>query len=302
MTKRPLILIVLTLGIVSISTASIFIKLCPDAPPVVIASARLGIASLILVPGAIAVKGRKLFGVPRHYFKYILLSSIFLSAHFLLWITSLKYTSVLSSVVIVASNPIFVGFASYVLFNEKVHRYLFFGILLGVAGVILIAFSDMQTGPGLLYGDFLSLGGAVMASCYFIVGRKVRKKAHIFSYITPVYAITALILVGIVFIMGYDFSGYQQSTYIYFILLAIFPQLIGHSALNWSLRYVTATMVAVFVLGEPIGSSILAYFFLNETVTLIQIFGGILILSGIFMSLLEPSIMPPTPPITERMR
>ena len=102
--------------------------------------------------------------------------------------------------------------------------------------------------------------------------------------------------------MGYDFSGYQQSTYIYLILLAIFPQLIGHSALNWSLRYVTATMVAVFVLGEPIGSSILAYFFLNETVTLIQIFGGILILSGIFLSLLEPSIMPPTPPITERMR
>lgn len=289
--KHLPLLIVLPVGIVSISTASIFIKLCSDAPSVVIAAARLGIASLILVPGAVAIRGWKPLFVPWRHFKYILLSSIFLSAHFFLWITSLKYTSVLSSVVIVTSNPIFIGLVSYVLFKEKVHRHLFLGIILGIAGGVLIAFSDMRVSSYSLYGDFLSLGGAIMASCYFLVGRKIRKTVNLISYIVPVYALTALILTGFVYIMGHDFYGYQQSTYIYFVLLAIIPQLVGHSSLNWSLKYVTATTVAVFVLGEPVGSSILAYFFLNETVAPIQLVGGALILSGIFISMLTPGVV-----------
>ena len=289
--KYPLIFVILPVGIISISTASIFIKLCPDAPSVVIASARLGIASLILIPWAIGTKGSRLFDVSLHDFKYIALSSVFLSAHFLLWITSLKYTSVLSSVVIVTSNPIFIGLASYIMFKEKVHRYLFFGILLGIAGGVLIVMTDMHTGSRSVYGDFLSLGGAVMVSCYFLVGRKMRKTINLFSYIVPVYAITALILTGLAFFLGHNFSGYRQSTYVYFVLLAVFPQIIGHSSLNWSLKYVSATTVAVFVLGEPVGSTLLAYFFLNESVGLFQILGGILILSGIFLSIMEPGVV-----------
>jgi len=282
------LLIALPLGLISICTASILVKLCPDAPAVVIASARLGIASVILLPGAVTVKGWRLFHIPWEDLRFILLSGLFLSGHFLFWIASLKYTSVLSSVVIVASNPIFVGVASYLLFRERIHRYLALGILSGSVGGIIIALSDFHQGAGFVWGDLLSLGGAVMASSYLLVGRKVRKKLDLLSYITPVYGVTALILLAVVLISGKGFSGYSQSTYLYFLLLAVFPQLIGHSSLNWSLRYITATTVAVLILIEPVGSGILAYFFLGEGVSLMQGVGSILILAGIFFSMLEP--------------
>lgn len=282
------LLIALPLGLLSICTASILVKLCPDAPAVVIASARLGIASLILVPGAVTVKGWRLFRIPWNDLKFILLSSLFLSAHFLFWITSLKYTSVLSSVVIVASNPIFVGAASYLLFREKIHRYLGLGILSGSVGGVIIAFADLHQGTGFAWGDLLSLGGAVMASSYLLVGRKVRKKLDLLSYITPVYGVTALILLATVILSGKGFSGYSPSTYLYFLLLAVFPQLLGHTSLNWSLKHITATTVAVLILIEPVGSGVLAYIFLGEGVTTMQAFGSVLILAGIFVSMLQP--------------
>jgi len=283
----PALWVALPLGMLSICTASILVKLCPDAPAVVIACARLGISSLVLIPGAFAVKGRRLFHVPRQDIKYILLSSFFLSGHFLFWFLSLKHTSVLSSVVIVASNPLFVGLASYVFLKEKIHCYLLAGILLGTVGGIVIGFSDMQQGSNSLLGDLLSFGGAIMASSYFLIGRKVRGRLDLLSYITPVYAITALILLVLVVISGGTFSGYRNTTYVYFVLLAVFPQLIGHTSINWSLKYITATTVAVMVLVEPVGSAVLAYFFLGEGVTVVQVFGSGLILAGIFFSMLE---------------
>lgn len=290
---RPLIISMLAVGIVSISTASIFIKLCHDAPPVVIAAARLGIASIVLIPGSMIFKGKRPLCIPSHHLKFIFLSALFLSLHFFFWITSLKHTSVLSSVVIVTSNPIFIGVASYLFFKERIHRFLLIGILLGLAGGILIALSDMHAGAGnSAYGDLMALGGAVMASCYFLVGRKVRKELDLLSYIVPVYALTSLLLLGLVIIFGHGFSGYSQSTYVYFVLLALIPQLLGHSSLNWSLKYVTATTVAVYVLGEPVCSSILAYFFLGEKATFLQVAGGLLILTGIFLAAKERTDTP----------
>ena len=286
---HPLLPLALVLGVLAVSTAAIFIKLCDDAPAVVIAAARLGIASVLLVPGAAAVRGRRLFDIPFVCVKHVLLAGVFLALHFLLWIASLKHTSVLSSVVIVTTNPIFVGIMSFLLFKERVGRRLVAAIVIAALGGALIAFSDVGTTGGSLYGDGLALGGAVMASCYFLVGRKLRRDMHVLSYITPVYATTAVILVAIALITGRSFGGYAPATYLYFVLLAIGPQLVGHGSLNFSLRYVSATVVAIVLLGEPIGSSILAYFFLDEQVTGLQIFGGVLILAGIFLAARTPS-------------
>jgi drug/metabolite transporter (DMT)-like permease len=294
--RHPLLPPVLILGVVSISTAAIFIKLCSDAPAIVIAAARLGIASVLLVPGAAAVRGRHLFRFPRRHLKYLLLAGLFLAAHFLLWITSLKHTSVLSSVVIVTTNPIFVGIASYLFFKEKPGAALILAIVVAGAGGALIALSDVQHTAGSLYGDALALGGAVMASCYFLVGRRVRRDVHFLSYVTPVYATAAVVLVATAAVTGHSFTGYAPSTYLYFVLLAVVPQLLGHSSLNWALRYVTATVVAVVVLGEPVGSSVLAYIFLHESVTPMQVLGGGLILVGIFVAVRSPRERPATEP------
>jgi len=282
--RHPLLPAVLIVGVAAISTAAILIKLCADAPAAVIAAARLGIASLVLLPGAAAIRGKRLFDLPRGAFGHLLLAGVFLAAHFLLWISSLKHTSVVSSVVIVTANPIFVGAASLVLFREWPGRRLLAAIAVAAVGGALIALSDAGKGIGSLRGDALALGGAVMASCYFLVGRKLRRDIHFLSYITPVYAVAAVILVAAALATGHSFTGYAPATWLYFVLLAVVPQLIGHGSLNWSLRYMSATALVLVVLGEPVGAGALAYFLLDEPVTALQVCGGGLILAGVILA------------------
>lgn len=295
MHHRFLIPLALTVGVVAVSTAAPVIKLCEDAAPVFIAAARLGIATCVLAPVAAGIRGRKLFSVPRAYAGHILLSGLFLAAHFFFWITSLKHTSVMSSVVIVTMNPIFVGAASYVLFKERIGRRFLPAICLATAGAALIATSDFRQpqGPDSVYGDFMALCGAIMASCYFLVGRSLRPKMDTLSYVVPVYGVAAVVLIAFALGSGHRFTGYSQGTYVYVIFLALVPQLLGHSIFNWALRHVTATTLTVFLLGEPIGAALLAYGLLDESVRGLQVFGCALVLVGIVIA--ARSQLPRTP-------
>jgi drug/metabolite transporter (DMT)-like permease len=273
----------LAIGIVTVSFASIFIRLA-DAPSLVIAASRLTIASLILAPAALIRGKDELRSLTRGDLALALLSGLFLGLHFATWISSLEYTSVASSVVFVDTSPLFVGLASHLLLKERVSRRMFAGIAVSVLGGMIIGYGDFGLGARELFGDFLALAGAVAVSGYLLVGRKLRRHLSLLSYIFLVYTTAAVFLVAVCFAMGHTFSGYSQQTYLMFILLAIVPQIIGHSSYNWALKYLPATFVGVGTLGEPIGSTILAYFILNEVPTLAKIGGGALILMGIYLS------------------
>lgn len=292
MSRNPLLAPVVFVGILAISTAAIFIKLADDAPASLIAAARMSIATLLLLPFAVGMHRRGRLIIPREHWRALLLAGVFLAAHFYFWVASLKYTSVLSSVVIVTTNPIFVGIASLYLFNEKLNKFLIAAIICAIAGGALIAMSDAGTGNAAkstaqnssLHGNFLALLGALMGSCYLLSGRRIRKQVDLLSYILPVYGVAAVILIVVALAQRVPLAGYKSSTYVYFILLAAVPQLIGHSALNWALRHMSATMVALCILGEPIGASLFAYFFLGEKVTPAQAAGSGLILLGIILA------------------
>jgi drug/metabolite transporter (DMT)-like permease len=274
--------ILLPLGIIAISTASIFIKLC-DAPALIIATYRLTLASVILLPMASYRKVWK--GWSRAELRWLILSGIFLSLHFAFWIASLKYTSVASSVVLVSTNPIFVGLGAWFFFKESVGLNLILGITLSVLGSGLISFGDMGISKETLMGDGLALLGAITASGYLLIGRKMRKGQDLLSYIFPVYSAAAIVLILLSLIFQKPFFGYSSSTYLFLFLLALIPQLIGHTTFNWALKYLPASMVAITILGEPIGSAILAYFILGEGLTTWKILGGISIFIGILIVL-----------------
>jgi drug/metabolite transporter (DMT)-like permease len=279
----------LVVGVLSISTAALFIKKCnQEVSPSVIAAARLGIASVILAGTAVVTRRRQAIQIPRDVLPLILLAGILLAAHFFFWITSLSHTSVLSSVVIVTTNPIFVGIASLFIFREPLRRNLILGIALAAAGGLFIALSDSGK-SGTLYGNLMSLLGAIMASCYLLIGRRVRQRVDNLSYIVTVYSIAAIVLIVVAGFSGQNLLHYRASTYAYLFLLAIVPQLIGHSCLNWALAHASATLVAVCILGEPIGASILACVFLQEKVRGLQALGGALILSGIVLATRQES-------------
>jgi drug/metabolite transporter (DMT)-like permease len=274
----------LAIGVLAISSAAIFIKLSTDAPPLVIAAARTTIATLVLLPIMTATRQGRLLRISPRHLKLVALAGAMMAAHFAFWITSLQHTSVLSSVVLVTTNPLFVGIGSYLFFRERIASGLIIGILLGVAGGVLITLSDARGAPGSVYGNILSLGGGMMMSGYLMVGRKIRSEVDALSYVLAVNGLAAVILCAAVAIAGYSPIGYRPSTYVYFLLLGIVPQLIGHGTLNYALKHVTATLIAVCILGEPIGASLFAYYFLDEPVTPLQAIGGALILAGILFA------------------
>jgi len=279
--------LILCAGVASFSTAAIFIKLADDAPAPVIAAARMSIAAILLLPIALLKHGPTLARVPPGCRVAVIFAGFFLGAHFFFWVMSLKYTSVLSSVVIVTTNPIFVAIASPLLLREKIGRRTIQGIIFAAAGGALIAFADAGGASGSLYGNFLSLMGVLMASSYWLVGRSVRGRVDLLSYIVPVYGVAAIVLVCAALAMRCPFTGYRPATYQYFLLLALLPQLLGHTAMNYALRHVSATVVAIAILGEPIGASAIAMVQLHEIPTPIQLCGAALILAGIARAVME---------------
>jgi drug/metabolite transporter (DMT)-like permease len=276
------LLFLIPIGVLAASTAAIFIKLC-DAPALIIATYRMVFASLILLPYALYKKTGRTWG--RKEIGWLILSGFFLSLHFTFWIGSLKYTSVASSVVLVTTYPIFVGIGSRLFLKERMGLFLIFGIILSILGSGLISYGDMAISREALMGDGLALLGAITVSGYFLVGRKMRKSQDLLSYIFPVYSTAGFLLVIFSLLSQKNFIGYSWTTYLFLFLLALIPQLIGHTTINWALKYLPASMVAITYLGEPVGSTILAYFILNEALTPWKIFGGILILAGILTAL-----------------
>ncbi len=275
--------VVLALGVVSVSFAAIFIRLA-EAPPLVIAAYRLGLASLLVCPTAWVHSRQELRRLARRDIIMALVSGAFLALHFALWIASLSYTSVATSVVLVTTTPIFVAIASYFIFGEKLGKQTILGIAVCLTGAILIGYGNWQLGPDPLLGSMLALLGALAIAGYMLIGRRLRQNIGLLSYISVTYSSAAVLLLLSALAFGYSLFGYSPTTYLMLVLLAIVPQVLGHSSLNWSLRFVPATLVTIAVLGEPVGATALAFAILDEVPTFTEIGGGILILAGIFIA------------------
>jgi drug/metabolite transporter (DMT)-like permease len=282
--------LVLSIGILAVSSAAILITFAraEGVPAVSIAALRLTFASLALAPFVwTRARGEWAKLTPRD-FALALASGVSLALHFAFWISSLDYTSVMSSVVFVSTNPLFVGLASVLLLRESLRRGAIIGIVVAGIGGALIGFSDLgQAGAESLRGDALALAGAVAVSGYLLIGRRLRKQLSLLAYIGLVYTTAAIVLLAMTIAMGANLLGYSLIGYLLIALLAAGPQLIGHTSYNWALKYVSATFVTVTLLAEPIGATLLAIPILAQVPSPIRILGGALILVGIYFAARE---------------
>jgi drug/metabolite transporter (DMT)-like permease len=210
-----------------------------------------------------------------------LLSGVFLAFHFFFWISSLQRTTVASSVTLVSTTPLFVALFSLLCLKERPHSRLWTGIACTVLGSAIVAGVDVALNRDAFVGDVLALLGATMAAGYFIAGRSVRRHLGLQDYIVAVYGTAAFVLLACCLVSGVPLLGFSRRTYLVLLLLALVPQLIGHTSFNWALKFLSATVVAVLTLGEPIGAALLAYVFLGETVSFAKGFGLLLLGTGI---------------------
>ena len=303
----------IVIGILAASTSSIFIRFAQEqAGSLAIAAYRLTFATLLLTPFMLRYP-RKAWPSTRRLWALGSFSGLFLAVHFASWIASLEFTSVASSVVLVQTAPLFVAILSPLVLRETPSPRAWIGLLVAFAGGVLIAFGDscsVQNGiqcPPLselvsgtaLYGDVLALIGGLAGAAYLIIGRDVRAHLDLIPYVSIVYGSAALILAIWAVAAGTQLFGFHINTYIWFLLLALFPQLLAHTTYNWALKYLPATSVSLSLLGEPISAAILAWLLLGETVPGLRILGGVVVLAGIFLAVVRTSKKPAQTPVRE---
>ena len=299
MTEQPKIspYLGLAIGILAVSTASILIRYAQgEAASIVIAAYRLTIAALLLLPIAALRHRKALSTLTSRQLGLGVLAGVFLAVHFATWIKSLEYTTVVSSVVLVTTTPLWVALAAPLTIKEPITRKTSLGMALALIGTLMIGLADACQfsggdlacpplsdflGQQAFLGDLLALMGAWTAAGYVIIGRRLRERLPLVPYIFIVYGMAAVVLVGFVLVSGSPVVGFSVETYLWLLLLAVIPQLIGHSTFNWALGYLPASFVAITLLGEPIGSSLLAFTLLGEVPTTGVVIGGALILGGI---------------------
>ncbi len=274
--------VILSLGVVAISTGAIFVRLA-EAPSLVTAAYRVGLASALLAPVACFRRRRELAALSRRDLGLAMLAGFFLALHFATWIASLDYTSVANSVVLVNTNPIWVALLGPLLTQDRLHRRTLGCILLSVVGAFVIGWGDFATGGTALYGDALALAGSICAAFYLLIGRNLRARVSLLAYIFLCYGSAAVFLWMAVLALQMPFTGFSPVTWAAFGGMAVFSQLVGHSSYNWSLKWLRTSTVAISLLGEPIGASILAWILFGEALTAAKFVGGGLILTAIYL-------------------
>jgi drug/metabolite transporter (DMT)-like permease len=272
----------IVIAVVSISFASIFIK-WSQAPALAIAAYRLLFATLILLIPTLVFQRKELLALTRKEYLVLSLVGIALAFHFGFWISSLKHTTVANSVILVSTHPILIAVVSHYYLKERISMAAGAGVGIALAGMVIIGLSDFAVSQESLYGDLLALIGMFALAAYILSGRRIRQKTPVLPYVTVVYGVATIVLFMGCLIFTVPLLPYPVEEWVLFLALAIVPMILGHTVYNWTLRYVTALVVSMSILGEPILSAILAYILLSEVPTNWVILGGILILVGIYL-------------------
>jgi drug/metabolite transporter (DMT)-like permease len=279
----PRLLGLLALGVVSVAFSSIFIRWA-DAPAMSIAFYRNAIAAAILLPIALVRHRDEFRSLTRRQWGTAVLAGSLLAAHFALWIPSLSYTTVAASTVLVTTQPVWVALIGRAM-GETVGRRTLVGIVLALGGAVLISGGDFGVSREAAFGDLLALAGAVAVAGYLLAGRALRQQISLTTYTGIAYSVAAAILAVVVAVSGAPFTGFAPDVWGLFLLMALVPQIGGHTVFNYLLGHVEAGTVAIAVTGEPVMATILAWMFFDEVPVWSAVGGGLLILAGIYVTI-----------------
>ena len=288
------IVIVSIVGIIGVSLAAIWIRLAVDTVnpdnkigfSLFLAASRLILAALILLPNWHQFKS----SISPTAIYYAIAAGICLAFHFATWITSLTYTSIAASTVLVTTNPIWVGLINWWWYKEKLSKQNIIGIAIAFCGGIIIAIADKDLGSNYsnpILGNILALLGAIMSSLYIIFGSQAQRQGlSTGNYIAIAYSVAAICLFPLPFLAKTSYFNYPTPVYLYVLLMAVMSQVVGHSSLNWLVRWISPTVISLSLLFEPVVASFVGAIVFQEIPTLDLLIGGLVIVLGLIVYLI----------------
>jgi drug/metabolite transporter (DMT)-like permease len=283
-TRRNLVL--LAVGVLAVSFSSVLVRLATDdgAPPLAIAFYRCAFAAAILLPVALIRHREQLRTLPRRRWLLLLASGVALAAHFATWIPSISLTTIAASAVLVQTTPVWVAVFGRFL-GERPTRGAVLGVGVALLGTLVISGGGFEGGTRAIAGDLLAVAGAVFAAVYVMLGRSLRQELSVTTYTGVVYSVSAVVLAGVMAVAGTPFSGFTAEVWLLLALITAGPQFGGHTVFNYLLEHLRAQVVAVALLAEPVGATILAFAVLGEAPGALTIVGGAIVLVGVYLAI-----------------
>lgn len=297
----------LGVAVLAVSTSAILVRFS-EAPSLVKAFYRVLFTVSLLAPVALARSRETLRSFDRRDASIAVASGVALAVHFAAWFESLDWTSVAASATLVQAQPVFVAAGAWAFLDERVTRGVVAGIALALVGMATMTFGDAvlpsvlgelpgglpafvpngsdaaSAGDTSFYGDALALVGAVTAAAYVLAGRSLRRRMPLVPYVTVVYGVSAVVLLGFVVVGGHALVGYPPREWLLFLAMAVGPGVFGHTVVNWALAHLESSVVSVSLLGEPVASTLLALVLLHEVPTPATVLGGVIVLCGIYLA------------------
>lgn len=276
----------IVIGVIAVSLSAILVKLTQSDSGLT-AFYRMFFSVLIMLPVFFLKYKDEVRVLNRKDWIFSSIAGVLLAFHFIFWFESLRFTSIASSTVLVTLQPIFAFLGTYLFFNEKVSVKTFIAGCVAIIGSIYIGWGDFQVSGSALFGDLLALIACALVTGYLLFGQEVRKRLSLITYTMIVYSVSSITLFFYVLLIIGDFSPAAQSDWFYFLLLAIIPNLLGHTLFNWALKWISTNVISMAILFEPIGATVLAYIIFSEKLMLSQMIGGSVVLIGLLIFILD---------------
>lgn len=273
----------LALGVVVVSFAAPMIRLA-DAPPLTVAMYRNLFATAVLLPLALVRHRGEMRAIRRSDVAVLVAAGLLLALHFGTWVPSVNLTTVAASTVLVSTSPLWSAGIARIFLGERLRRMVAIAIGIAFAGAVLISGFDFTLSARAFAGDMLALIGAAAVAGHRIVALGPRRRLSLIPFVAIMYGVCSVALLVVVLASGIRVTGFEAETWLWMILIAIGPQVVGHTLFNLLLRDVDPTVLATAIMGEAVGASLLAFVFFGEVPTGGAIAGGTLLLLGIFVA------------------
>ena len=276
-------------GVFALSTSAIWVRLA-GAPSGVTAFYRLAITAAALLPFFLLSKScrQEVKALRRGQWVRTMAAGAFLALHYLLWFESLNYTSIASSTVIVCLQPLFSIVLERVLLKSRFRPAALVGCGIALIGSVIIGCGDFQISGLSLLGDILAFVAAGVISGYYFLGQTIRREVSALTYSVLAYIASAAVLLMYTLVRGEPLVGYPSQTWLAFVGIALIATVGGQFVFNLLLKQLPASAVTMSILGEPVGTCILAYLFLHESISLRQLLGIVTIIGGLSVYFLVP--------------
>ena len=279
--KKFLPYISLITGILALSLTAMFIRWA-DAPATITGFYRLVISSLILLPFFIFNTSKK-NRITNKNIIFPLLGGLFTAFDFAFWNSAVFYTTASNATLLGNTAPLWVALVTLFIFRKRLPKGFWIGLVLTLSGAALVLSSDFIIHPRLGLGDLMALVAGLFYAGYLLSTQRGRETLDPLSYMAIMVISASLITFVINILLGVPFIGYSQQSWLFFLLLAIVSQIFGYMSISYALGHLPASVIAPSMIGQPILTTVLAIPLLGELPQPVQLVGGIIALTGIYL-------------------